>query len=302
MNDITRKSTTHRNAIATAVLSVSSIDTIRAIEQRTVPKGDVFEFSRAAGLLAIKSTASVVPDCHPIPIEFASISHSIEQKEIHIRVEVGSIYRTGVEVEAMHGAMITALTMYDMLKPIDSQIVVEQIRLEKKSGGKSQFTDQSSRVLRAGVIVCSDSISAGKKTDRAGKVISEKLEDIGVSVDNYVVIPDEVSQIQAQVMRGVELNYDLVIITGGTGLSKRDVTPEAISPLLHRTIPGLVEAARSYGQQRTPYAMLSRSVAGMIGNTLVIALPGSTRGAEESMDAVFPSALHIFRIIDGASH
>ena len=95
---------------------------------------------------------------------------------------------------------------------------------------------------------------------------------------------------------------DLVIITGGTGLSNRDVTPEAVIPMLDRRIPGIEETIRSYGQQRTPYAMLSRSVVGFKGNTLIMALPGSTAGASESMDAVFPSILHLFKILNGFNH
>ncbi len=93
-----------------------------------------------------------------------------------------------------------------------------------------------------------------------------------------------------------------ILITGGTGLSFRDVTPEALEPILERRIPGIEEAIRSYGQDRMPYAMLSRSVAGTIGNCLVLALPGSTNGAKESMDAVFPHVLHIFKILRGQQH
>ncbi|OMP74452.1 molybdopterin-binding protein, partial [[Flexibacter] sp. ATCC 35208] len=96
--------------------------------------------------------------------------------------------------------------------------------------------------------------------------------------------------------------HQLVIFTGGTGLSPRDVTPEALSPLLESRIPGIEEAIRNYGQQRLPYAMLSRTVAGTLGKSLVLALPGSTNGARESMDAVFPHVLHVFHILKGKNH
>lgn len=301
MVNITHKNNTLRKAIAEAVLSVSSQETIDAIVNNKVPKGNVFEMSKTAGLFGAKKTSDIIPDCHPLPIEFTSIQFEIKDLDVHITSEIHTIYKTGVEVEAMHSVSVVALTMYDMLKPIDKNIEIKNIRLIEKKGGKSDIKD-SGEGINASVIVCSDSIFAGKKEDKAGKAIISSLEKNNVTINDYVIIPDEILDIQIKIKSDVENGIGLIMITGGTGLSKRDVTPEAVRPLLDREIPGVAEAIRSYGQLRTPYSMLSRSLAGMIGDTLVIALPGSTKGAEESMDAIFPGILHIYKILNGGKH
>ena len=302
MVDITFKASTLRIATAQAVVVVSKQETIEAINNKTVPKGDVFAMSKAAGLLGVKKTSDLLPDCHPMPIEYTGIEYNIEGLEITVTMTVKTIYKTGVEVEAMHGASIVALNMYDMLKPIDKGIEIQTIKLLSKKGGKSDFKDKYRTDLTAAVIVCSDSISAGQKEDKAGKAIIKKLEESSVEIKDYAIIPDEIEDIQKAVLKHAAGKTDMVIFNGGTGLSKRDITPEALKPILDREIPGIAEAARSYGQDRTPYAMLSRSVAVVKDQTLVLALPGSTKGAAESMDSLFPAILHVFRILKGARH
>ena len=301
MVDITLKKNTLREATAQAIIKVSKKETIQAIEQKKVPKGDVFEMSRAAGLLGVKKTPEILPDCHHIQIEYTGFEYEINGLEITVLCTIKTIYKTGVEVEAMHGASIVALNLYDMLKPIDKGVEIYHIKLVTKKGGKSDVYKVKSDV-NAAVIVCSDSISKGSKEDFAGKAIMDALKKWEVSSINYEIIPDEIDSIQEQLKKQHQSKRNLIIFTWGTGLSPRYQTPEALAPFLDKKIPGMEEAIRNFGQDRTPYAMLSRSVAGMYGDSLILALPGSTQGAIESMHALFPAALHLFDILKGAQH
>ena len=302
MVPITHKSTTLRKAIAQAIVRVSKPETIQAIHNRTVPKGEVLECARVAGLFAAKRTADMIPDCHPLPIEYTAVRYELGELEIQIQVEIHTIYKTGVEVEAMHAASVVALTMYDMLKPIDKGVSIEQIKLLEKKGGKSDRNAALGQARRAAILVCSDTLAAGQGQDRSGEVIWEKLVQLGITVAEKRIVADEVGAIQDAARHFVAQGVDLLLVTGGTGLSPRDVTPEALEPLLDRRIPGVEEAIRAYGQQRLAMAMLSRSLAGQIGKTLVLALPGSPAGAAEGMDAVFPALLHAFSVLEGARH
>ena len=301
MIDITHKSNTLREATAKAVVKVGNSKTIKTIQNCSVPKGNLFEMSRAAGLLAIKKTPEILPDCHPIPIEFADFKFEIKDLEIHIMCTIKTIYKTGVEVEAMHGASVVALNMYDMLKPIDKNIEIFKIKLESKSGGKSNISLPKG-LINAAVIVCSNSISNGKNKDKAGKAIIESLKKWKISTVDYSIVRDDINEIQKKTISLSKNNVPLIILTGGTGLSPKDLTPEALLPILERRIPGVEEAIRNFGQNRTPYSMLSRSVVGLIRNSLILALPGSTKGSIESIQAIFPSILHLFDILKEKPH
>jgi cyclic pyranopterin monophosphate synthase len=301
MVDITHKSTTLRIATAQAIVQVSRPETIEAIRTRNVPKGDVFEMAKAAGFLAVKKTPDLLPDCHPIPIEYTAVNYRIEELMIVVELTVKTIYKTGVEVEAMHGASVVALTMYDMLKPIDKGVEIRNIRLLEKKGGKSDRKAITGDIKTA-VIVCSDSIAGGMGEDKSGKKIVTKLNDIGIPASDFSIVPDDKLTIQEKIRTLVNADFKLILITGGTGLSPRDVTPEAVTELIDREISGIAEAARAYGQQRVPTSMLSRSVAGFFGESLLITMPGSTGAVNEYMDALFPHVLHVFSVVEGNKH
>lgn len=302
MVDITFKTFTLRKAIASATIKASSAATIQAVKNGTVPKGNVLEFARASALLAIKKTSDVIPDCHPLPVEFAAISYDFDEINIHIKVEVHTIYKTGVEVEAMHGASVASLVIYDMLKPIDKNVEIFNIKLLEKQGGKSSQNTIDTENLTAAVVVCSDSVSQGLKNDISGKLLVEALKNQNIREIDYSIVPDDISAIRQQIELFKNKGCNLLLFTGGTGLSDRDVTPEAVHPFITKDIPGIMETARNYGQERVKTSMLSRGIAGFSDDMLILTLPGSSGAVKEYIQALFPQILHIFSVKQGAGH
>ncbi len=151
----------------------------------------------------------------------------------------------------------------------------------------------------AQVITVSDGAFHGQREDASGAALVKLLSRNGFEVDGPQVVPDEVERIREAVMTAVERGVDLVVATGGTGLGPRDVTPQAISTLIDYEVPGIGEAMRGAGAGSTPMALLSRSMAGVRKRTLIISVPGSPKGATESLEAVMPVIGHAIQLLHG---
>jgi cyclic pyranopterin phosphate synthase len=300
--DISRKTETLRIATARATVQMAA-GTVAHIRNGTVPKGDPLAVARLAAIQAAKNTPQLIPYCHPVPLDFVGVEFELGEDRVAITVTAKAVAKTGVEMEALTGAAAAALTVYDMLKMLDDSLLIGEVALVSKKGGKSDFRDAFGRPLRAAVVVVSDSIAAGKKEDRSGRIMAERLEAEGVEVADHRVIPDDAALIQETVQRYCdEAKLDLVLTTGGTGLGPRDTTPEALTGIIEREAPGIAEAMRAYGQRRTPRAMLSRGRAGVRGKTLIVALPGSRGGVTESLDALLPGLFHALHMMWGEGH
>lgn len=302
MIDISNKTKTLRTAVAKGTLRLKN-ETIELIRQGKIPKGDPLPVAKVAAIQAAKNTSQIIPYCHPIPVDYVGVEFNIGDSSIEVSVTVKAIYKTGVEMEALTAASVAVLTIYDMTKMLDDSMEIIGVKLVEKTGGKSDFKTKYELPLRAAVLVMSDSIYAGKKSDLSGKLIVERLKKELVEVIDYKIIPDEKDKIaQTLIQYADQDKLDLVLTTGGTGFSSRDCTPEAMKQVIEREIPGIPEAARAYGQERTPYSMLSRASAGLRGKTLIVNLPGSKKGVGESLDALFPGLLHSFKMIAGGGH
>lgn len=155
-------------------------------------------------------------------------------------------------------------------------------------------------MIRTAIVTVSDSVAAGTREDSSGVVLKERVEALGWRVTGQETVPDEIDRISAVLTRLADSGQvSLILTTGGTGIAARDVTPEAARTVIEREIPGLGEMMRAEGRKLTPFAALSRSMAGVRGRVLIVNLPGSPKGALESLDAIVQLIPHIVDLTEG---
>ncbi len=302
MFDVANKPDTLRTAIAQAIVKTSP-ETIRLVKEGKSPKGDIVEAAKVSATMAAKRTWDFLPYCHSIPIDNVKVDVKLLDDIIEVLVETKTVWKTGVEMESLTAAAVGALTIYDMLKPIDDNLSVESIKLVEKSGGIKNFVCNADNKLRAAVLVIGDSTSKGTREDKSGKLAVERLGNNGFDVVEYKIVADEADSIESNLKKFCDdLKVDLIVTTGGTGLGPRDITPEATKKIIEKEVPGLSETMRNHGQRRTPLSMLSRGISGVRGKTLVVNLPGSTKGVSESLDALFPGLFHVYKMLGGYGH
>lgn len=323
MADVGAKTVTARRAAALGHIDVGETAAAR-IRAGTMPKGDPLPLAETAGLMGAKRTSELIPLCHPLPLDHVALDCRLaaDDNRVEVTCVVAVEAKTGVEMEALAGVQAALLTVYDLCKPVDPALTIEGSRLLFKEGGKSGYWEHPAGVpehlrerlrpaapelpltgLTAAVVTVSDRAAEGTYEDRSGPALAEALAAAGCGIVAREVVADDAPALQALLERCIdEHRPDLVLTTGGTGLSPRDITPEAVASLSSRTVPGLAELLRQAGARHTPMSWLSRSLAGVVGDSLVITLPGSTRGVRQSLAALLPVLPHACRIVGRGTH
>ncbi|MDR8394146.1 bifunctional molybdenum cofactor biosynthesis protein MoaC/MoaB [Aliifodinibius sp. S!AR15-10] len=314
MRDISGKTTSLRTAKVLAVVSCSQ-ETLERIQADNLPKGNLLDVARSAGLLASKQTHNLIPHSHSISIDALDISYSyIENGEcsedvgtvsaeygIAIIVQGKSISRTGIETVLLTAASISALTIYDLLEPLDCGVEIMSTRLLEKDPEKNKLQKVTGQQNKVAVLICSDSVAAGRKKDRTGPIIGRLLEEHNADVIDYKIMPDRPEAIQAQLNEWSSMNIPFVFTVGGTGIGPKDRVVDAVKAVIERETPGIVEAMELHGLQRTPLAMMSRLTAGVLKGTLIVTLPGSSDGLRQSLEGLLPGVFYAKKMLRTAT-
>jgi len=284
-----------------------------------MPKADVLATARIAGVQGAKKTSELIPLCHPIALTSVKVDFDLnpEAGTISVTATAKTTGQTGVEMEALTAVSVAGLTLHDMVKAVDPEAVMTDIRLDTKTGGKrgnwsrgsaglaaereNSAALDSPRAGTAAVIVASTAGAAGTRADTTGPVIAEWLAAAGYSVDAVTVVAD--SEIAAELVRVAKTAPAVILTTGGTGMSPTDATPEATRAILDRELPGVAEAIRARGLTVTPTAALSRALAGTANGTVIINLPGSPGGVSDSLAVLEGILGHLVaQVAGGGAH
>ena len=323
MVDVSAKTESKRTAIARSVVHISA-STLELLKAKALPKGDVLTVAQIAGIMAAKRTSEFIPMCHPLALTHTDVRFLVrdEPPSVLIEASASTSDRTGVEMEAIIGAQIAAATIYDMVKAVQKDVIIGDTRLILKSGGKSglfkveepllfsvdaaplpearpQPEKWEGEGLSCAVITLSDKGYAGEREDKSGPALAALLEGLALAKVQNFLLPDDPAALRALVKKLAQLGWGLIVTTGGTGLSPRDTTPEALIPELDRRLPGFEQVMFSEGLKHTPRAVLSRCLAGTIGTSMILALPGSSKAAEENLSALLPILPHALEKLNG---
>lgn len=291
MRNISSKPPTLRTAKAETRLRLPKF-CIPLLKNRQLEKGDALEIARMAGILAAKKTWELLPLCHQLPLTHAEIHYELGKTEVRIEATVETLSGTGVEMEALTASSLAALTLYDLLKPVaGTDLEILSTKLLEKTGGK---TDYARALKPAGTAVL---LVTGRTRPATVELVQERLKTLGLRVRTTEKATS--AELPARLRHWQKQRISLIATLGGTGIATDDTTVAAVRPMLDKELPGVMEAARSYGQQRTPYALISSGVAGLMGRSLVVTLPGSANGARETLIALSSGLVHL---LEGLRH
>src|SRR3970040_982505 len=294
--DISNRVETLRRAVSQAVLRINP-EIITQIKNESSETA-LIESAKIAAILAAKKTWKLIPSSHFSQLENVKVELSLRNEVIEIVVELQGVCKSDLEIESLTAVSIAALTVYDMLRSSEDSVMIESIRLLRKSDEILGISEKVTRKLKTAVLIINVSEQHLEKDKQTEKFTIDALTKKDVDIVESKIMPSTQHEIEDTIKQFCdEKNIDLIITCGGIGLGPEDILPEVTMKLIEKKIDGISEILRFYGQRTSPLVSFSRGIAGVRGHSLIINLPGNIREISESLDLLFPRILYWSKMI-----
>ncbi len=319
MIDVGGKRISRRMAIAQGRIVVSAA-AFRLIVAKQIPKGNPLALAEVAGIFGAKRTADILPLCHPLPLDQVKVTCELIPQDSAIMVYsmVVATQKTGVEMEALMAVNAALLCIWDLVKATEPALSIDAVTLLCKTGGKQDFwknphcelpdwviamlpVQQRLRDISCAVLVLSDTAAKHPDYDKSGKTLVGLLRQDGASVANATIIADDAMLLVTTLSRLCD-NTRLIITTGGTGVSQRDITAATLAHFCDKKIEGIGELLRADGANFVASSWLSNAYAGIKGSCVIVALPGSTNACVQGWQVLRNILPHCLTMMDGHGH
>lgn len=285
--------------------------TLDLVKNKSLPEGDVFAMAKIAGMQGSKKVADLLPTVQGVLLDSVEVSIDINETENSLKVNtaVSAVAVNSVDMEALTATNTALLSIYQMIKSSDSSAYIGNVMIEVKENSHqglwinpavkdawAQLIEAPALTnMTANVITLSDRASCGEYEDLSGPEAVRILKELGAEVKSSIIIPDE-EDVLEKTLNDLETT-DLIITTGGTGIAKRDITPDVLDTYCDRTFIGFGEFMRNEGIEHSKFTWLSRSIAGVKDKTLIVALPGNPKAVKECFAALQTILPHSIRTI-----
>jgi molybdenum cofactor biosynthesis protein MoaC len=294
--DVSNKGETLRRATSQAVLRINP-EIIKQIKNESSEIA-LSESAKIAATLAAKKTWELIPSSNLSQFDNVKVELSVRNEVIEIVVELQGVCKSDLEIESLTAVSIAALSVYDMLRSSEGSVMIESIRLLRKSDEILELSEKVARKIKTAVLFINVSEHLLEKDKQAEKFTIDALTKKNADIVESKIISNTQNEIEYNIKQFCdEKNVDLLITFGGIGITSEDIVPEVTMKLIEKKIDGISEILRFYGQKKSPLVAFSRGVAGIRGSSLIINLPGNIREISESLDLLFPRILYVSKMI-----
>jgi molybdenum cofactor biosynthesis protein MoaC len=296
MKDISNKNPTYKVAKAEGKLVLDK-ETVDLVRNNKIKAGNVIETAKNCGIIAAKKASDIVIHSHNTLIDFVKVTVDLSETELTISCLVKGVTKSGIESNALAGVTNALLNAADMLRCICKTTVIQDIRIVESKGKGKDFTRKRVTPVKAAVLTVSNPLYDGKKKDNTTTQIVDFLKKHQVKTEYSVVLKEDEYILKSEIDNLINADFELIVVAGSVSLNSKGITPKVTKEIIDEELPGLSEAIRNFGKERTPYAMFSKEVCGVKNKTLVLNISGNSQGSIESLSALFPGLLKAFSMM-----